>query len=318
MLSLAFAWNCAACVVVSYGERRSEEDTMNRNQIALVAVAMLTLTAGGRAADDPAKAKIDAKLLALHREEAKRWVIFVDAARTKQAEFVPEPIFRWTNAARANGQSGALFVWTYSGRPVALGGVFSNPDGGRRVIMHEFHALGPSQLFPRMMDGEHEWLPAAAVPLLPLPDSPVPEPIPARRARQMRNLAGEFTAHTVDDQDVRWQLRLLSRPLYRYESAGSDLIEGAVFAFVSDAGTDPEIILVLEAVKDGDKAMWKYRTIRLSISSLYVQYKGKEIWRSLREDPTGPFGNPDRTYVLIRDRLIDELPEISEQKDKGP
>jgi hypothetical protein len=289
---------------------------MNCNRIALVAIAMMT--GGLCAADDPAKAKIDAKLLALHREEAQRWEIFVDAEQSKQAEFVPEPVFRWTNAARANGQTGAMFIWKFAGRPVALGGVFSNPDGGRRVIMHEFHALGPLQLFPRMKDGSHEWLPTAAVPLLPLPDPPALEPTPARRARQIVTLAREFTAHTVDDQDVSWQLRLLSRPIYRYESPGSDLIDGAVFAFISDAGTDPEIILVLEAVKDGEKVAWHYRTVRLSISSLYVQYKGKEVWRSLRDDPTGPFGNPDRTYALIRDRYIDELPEISQERDKGP
>jgi hypothetical protein len=289
---------------------------MIRNRIALMAVVMLTGLLP--AADDPTKAKIDAKLLALHREEALRWEIFVDAEQTKQAEFVPEPVFRWTNAARANGQTGALFVWKFAGRPVALGGVFSNPEGGHRVIMHEFHALGPRQLFPRLKDESHEWHPTAAVPLLPLPDTPAPESTPARRARQMVSLAREFTAHTVDDQDVRWQLRLLSRPLYRYESPGSDLIEGAIFAFISDAGTDPEIILVLEAVKDKDKVVWHYRTVRLSISSLYVQYKGKEVWRSLREDPTGPFGNPDRTYALIHDRDIDELPEISEQREKGP
>lgn len=285
---------------------------MNRLMIAFVAIA--TLIEGVHAEDDPANAKIDAKLLALHRDEAKRWEIFVDSGRTKQAEFVPEPIFRWTNASRANGQSGALFVWTFDGRPVAVGGVFSNPEGGRRVIMHEFHAIGALQLYPQMKDSEHEWLPTAAVPLLPLAGAPAPEPTAARRARQIRKLAGEFTAHTVDDRGSRWQLRLLSRPLYRYEAANSDLIEGAVFAFVSDAGTDPEIILILEAVKEGEKTAWRYRTLRLSISNLYVEHNGTEVWRSLREDPTGPFGNPNRTYALIRDRLIDELPEISARR----
>ncbi len=288
---------------------------LKRNLIALLAVAILTGSA--RAGDDQENVKIDSKLLALHRDEAKRWEIFVDAERTKKADFVPEPVFRWTNASRANGQSGAMFVWTFGGRPAALGGVFSNPEGGRRVIMHEFHALGPLLLFPRMTDSEHEWLPTAAVPLLPLEGAPAPEPTAARRTRQIRKLAGDFTAHTVDDVGVRWQLRLLSRPLYRYGAADSDLIDGAVFAFVSDAGTDPEIVLVLEAVKDGERAKWQYRTVRLSISSLYVQYKGKEIWRSLRDDPTGPFGNPNHTYALIRDRLIDELPEIMAQREKG-
>jgi hypothetical protein len=292
-----------------HGERRDKETTMNLSRPALL-VALLSAPFAGTA-DEPATAKIEARLLALHRDEAKRWEIFVDGARTKLAEFVAEPVYRWTNAARANGQSGAMFVWTYGRHPVALGGVFSNPEGGRRVIIHEFHAIGPLRLYPRMKDSAHEWLPKAAVPLLPLHDAAPPEPAAARRARQMRDLAREFTAHTVDDLGVRWQLRLLPRPLYRYEAPDSDLVEGAVFAFISDAGTDPEIILVLESVKDGETAAWRYRAVRLSISSLYVQYKGKQIWTSLRDDPTSPFGNPDGTYALIRDRLIDELPETS-------
>ena len=134
----------------------------------------------------------------------------------------------------------------------------------------------------------------------------------------MRDIAREFTAHTIDDVGVRWQLRLLSRPLYRYQKAESDLIDGALFAFISDAGTDPEIVLILEAVKNGEKATWHYRTVRLSISSLYVQYKGKNVWTSLRDQSTGVIDNPDDTYVLIRDRLVDEFPELDQNKGKGP
>ncbi len=289
---------------------------MNGNRMVLMGVLLLAGVA--RAADEPATDKIDAKLLAFHRDEAKRWEIFVDEGRTKRAEFVSEPVYRWTNASRANGQSGAMFVWTFGGRPVALGGVFSNPEQGRRIIMHEFHALGPLRIFPHLEGSPQGWLPRAAVPLYPLPDAPPPEATDLRRARQMRELARRFTAHTVDDLGVRWQLRLLSRPLYRYERPEGDLVDGAIFAFVSDAGTDPEIILILEAVRDGEKEMWRYRTVRMSISSLYVQYQGREIWTSLRDDPKGPLGNPDNTYGLIRDRLIDELPELSRRRPNAP
>jgi hypothetical protein len=282
---------------------------MNRTRIALLGALLLTGLV--IAAEQSATEKINDKLLTLHRDEAKRWEIFVDEAQTKKAGFVSEPVYRWTNAARANGQTGAMFVWTFEGRPVALGGVFSNPEEGRRVIMHEFHALGPLRLFPHLTGSQQQWLPGAGVPLYPLPDAPPPAATATRRSLQMRELAREFTAHTVDNLGVRWQLRLLARPLYRYEMASSDLIEGAIFAFISDAGTDPEIVLVLEAVKEGAKETWRYRTLRLSISSLHVQFKGKEIWTSLRDDPTGAFGNPDNTYGLIRDRLIDELPSTT-------
>jgi hypothetical protein len=278
-------------------------------------MGMVLLTGAALAADDPAPEKVAARLLKLHRDDATRWEIFVDAQRTNKAEFVPEPVYRWTNASRANGQIGAMFVWMFEGRPVALGGVFSNPEGGRRVIMHEFHALGPLQIAAQLNDSNHQWLPAAGVPLYPLPDAPAPAATAKQRAIQMRELAREFTAHTVDDIGVRWQLRLLSRPLFRYEKPEFD---GALFAFVSDAGTDPEIVLVLEAVKTGEKLTWRYRSVRFSISSLYVERKGKNVWTSLRDHATGVFDNPDNTYLLIRDRLVDEFPDLDQNKGQGP
>jgi hypothetical protein len=85
------------------GPRNSKETRMNRTGTALV--KMMLLTGAALAADEPAPEKIDVKLLNLHRNEARRWEIYVDEPRTKKAEFVPEPVYRWTNASRANGQS---------------------------------------------------------------------------------------------------------------------------------------------------------------------------------------------------------------------
>lgn len=74
--------------------------------------------------------------------------------------------------------------------------------------------------------------------------------------------------------------------------------------------------MALEAVKEGAKETWRYRPVRFSIASLYVQYEGKEVWTSLRDRSTGVIDNPDNTFAVIRDRLIDELPEISGQRTK--
>jgi len=66
--------------------------------------------------------------------------------------------------------------------------------------------------------------------------------------------------------------------------------------------------LILEGRKEQDRTSWYYRTVRLSISDLYVDHLGKRVWTSLRDDPNGQFGNKDNTYGLIRDRAINELP----------
>jgi hypothetical protein len=108
----------------------------------------------------------------------------------------------------------------------------------------------------------------------------------------------------------RWDLRLLPQPLYRYEKPEGDVVDGTLFAFVTSAGTDPEVVLALEARKAGESLAWHYRAIRFSDSNLYVQHSGKEVWTSIRDDRNQLHFNPDHTYRLLRDKAIDELPEL--------
>jgi hypothetical protein len=268
-------------------------------------------------AEDGVLPQNDPRLQKLYQDEANRWEMWVGPEQERKAEIVTEPVFRWQNPSRANGQSGAMYVWLFEGRPVAIGGVFSNPSGkNKRDIMHEIHALGPDRLFPEFRNSKTKWLPEAGVTLFPLPDSRQVEETSAKRTLQLRAISRDFTANSLDNEKARWELRLLPKPLYRYEKPQGDIIDGALLAFVSDAGTDPEIILVLEARKNGNGGTaWFYRTVRLSISDLYVDYKGSKVWASLRDDPNGEFGNKDNTYRLIWDRAIDELPLATKKLD---
>ena len=281
---------------------------------ATVTSGLLWMAAARGHAEERDVSQNDPRLQTLYQQEAKRWEMWIGPDHKRKATIIDEPVFRWQNLSRANGQSGAMFVWLDGGRPVVIGGVFSNPAGNnRRDIMHEFHAIGPDRLFPNFTDSDSKWLPGAGLTLHPLPESPNVEETFGKRTLQLRAITRDFTANSNDDEKQRWELRLLPKPLYRYEKPQGDVIDGALFAFVSDAGTDPEIILILEARTEQERTAWHYRAVRLSISDLYVNHKGKCVWTSLRNDPNGPFGNKDNTYGLIRDRAINELPSASEK-----
>lgn len=290
---------------ISIGHVVARQHVVGACAAAMVFVAVLS---SSLCAQDRELAQNEAWLQTLFQKEAQRWEMWVGPGQKRKAEIVAEPVFRWQNLSRANGQSGAMFVWNDDGRPVVIGGVFSNPENKRRIIMHEFHALGPDRLFPVFRDSQSKWLPGAGVTLNPLPESPNVEDTAAKRTLQMRTIARNFSANTTDAEGQRWELRLLPRPLYRYDKPQGNVIDGALLAFVSDAGTDPEIILVLEARREDDRTAWHYRTVRMSISDLFVDYQGERIWTSLRNDLNGMFGNKDNTYCLIRDRLIDDMP----------
>jgi len=265
------------------------------------------------AADPPAASpKAVERLQSLHLEEAKKWQMFMDEGRQTKATLVEKPAYVWTNPTRSGGQNGAVYVWTHRGRPVVVGSIFSHPEQGHRMVCHEFHSLADGTLLPERGPDDQTWQPKAPVPLLSLPDAPVPESSAARRLIQMRSLAREFTAHSIDYQQERWQLRLLGQPLYRYDKPEGDVVDGTLFAFVTSAGTDPEVIVVLETRKIGQSLAWYYRAIRFSDSNLYVQHSGKEVWSSVRDDQNQLHFNPDHTYRLLRDKAIEELPELTE------
>jgi hypothetical protein len=262
-------------------------------------------------ADPPkASAKAQERLQAMHLEEAEKWQMYLDEGHKTKAELNQKPIYIWANPTRSGGQHGSVFVWTQQGRPAVVGSIFSHPEMERRMICHEFHSLATGALHPEREGAAEKWEPKAAIKMQPLKGTATPEGFAPRRLVQMRSLSREFTAYSIDYLKERWELRLLPQPLYRYEKPEGDVIDGALFSFVTSAGTDPEVIVALEARKVEGGSAWFYRAIRFSDSNLYVQHSGKEVWTSIRDDQNQLHFNPDHTYRLIRDKYVDELPEL--------
>jgi hypothetical protein len=94
----------------------------------------------------------------------------------------------------------------------------------------------------------------------------------------MKGLARDFSASMVDADGESYELRLLTQPLIRYEPKDKEVLDGAVFAF--SLGTDPEVLLLLEARAAGDAHQWQYGLARFHYVDLKVQYKDKEVWRA--------------------------------------
>ena len=120
----------------------------------------------------------------------------------------------------------------------------------------------------------------------------------------MRRLAQEFTGHEIDREAKRWELRLLPTPLYRYPSAEAGVIDGALFTLVSNAGTDPEVLLLIEARTEIDKPRWEYALGRFSDRDLYVQRKEKAIWSSVRTETNIFWHDPEHLYRFYGDKIV--------------
>jgi hypothetical protein len=265
------------------------------------------------AAQQAARAKRE-RLHEIYATEAAGYTIHRDASRKDKVELRPEPVYIWTNPVRGGGQDGAVYVWTCRGRAEVLGCFFSYPATGPRHLSHEFHSLSLSVLDVQR-PGTHAqtWTPQApGVETAPIAGAPAPGQTAPQRLAQMRTLTHDFSASTRDDQGRRWELRLLPQPLYRYESTDPDVVDGALFAFVTSAGTDPEALLVIEARKPSrtDGPVWHYASARFTDQQLWVRHKDKEVFSAPLILYDVPYQDLKHRYRAFRDR---DIPPVEEK-----
>ncbi len=277
----------------------------------LVIVLPLLLALPG--ADDPESAKaLRERLLKLHQGDALEFTMYRGATRKEPIEFRKDPVYVWTNPVRLS-QQGAVFVWTSRGRPEAIATIFSSGGGGMRGIAHEFHSLSLRELkVERQGEHKHYWRPRGpGIELVPIDGAPAPAGSPAQRLGQMRALARAFSASTRDRNNNRYELRVLPQPLYRYESTDPDVVDGALFALVTSAGTDPEVLLVIEArsLRGGGPPIWQRGLARFTDMGFSVQHKGSVIYRSPSiEGQDSLVMYPREEYRIYVDRIIHDGP----------
>ena len=239
------------------------------------------------------------KMLPIYVKDVAAYSLAVESAPKQELELKKEPVFEWSNPVGQGLHQGVIFLWLRDGRPAALGGIFSHPVPGwkGRKILHEFHALDRDKLLVRRPSGAlNEWKPQAGLARKELPDAGNPAATRGARLVQMRRLAQQFTGQSTDNERERWELRLLPTPLYRYPEAKSGVFDGALFALTSSAGTDPEVLLLIEARQKDGKTRWEYACGRFGVVSMYVQHKGKEVWSSILNGRSDVWSH-DRLYL---------------------
>jgi hypothetical protein len=270
---------------------------------------LFTLAGIGQAQPEADNAKLVKAWLAVCKSHADAYVISSAANLEEKFKMLPDPIFRHTQPVRGD-DIGAVWLWVREdGRPGAVGTVFAYSGGagggGNRIVAHEFHSLLDQPLLA-LWRGNKQW--AATKPGLewsPIPGSPAPADSPARRARQMTALSGQFQAHEINFQGDRWELRLVAKPVYRYELKKTDAaLDGAMFVFCQ--GTDPEVFLLIEARPTAEGPRWFCACAAFSDYELHVRHRDAEVWAPARGTPNDRQA-PHWWYGYIeRTRLPDE------------
>jgi hypothetical protein len=214
-------------------------------------------------------------------EESVEWYrVFSD--KSAPDAMTPLRVLRWRNVTRGTQESEGVFVlWVNKGRPEASASIY--PWEGN--LNHDFASLSHDAKLVAREGGRVIWSPETpGVQFKDIPGASAPADTPAARLRQMKVLADRFkvtmTGWRADKSD-REELRLLPKLLYRdelSEATGPEpaLIDGGVFAFVQ--GTDPEAILVLEAVRQNGHPRWQYGFARATSGGLEARLDKTVVW----------------------------------------
>ena len=255
--------------------------------------SFLAASCGAEPPGDRAASEEPKKLNDLIEKSVNWYDVFPAADAATRLD--PQPVLRWRNVIRGQEGEAMMVVWPHNGRPVAMASIY--PWQGK--MSHEFDSLSrEAKVIARDKD-RVIWSPqTAGVEFKDVPAAPKPAKTHAERLRQMKAIAERFKATMTgwlgDDTD-REELRLLPRPLYRYDVKNAkepdpNLLDGALFAYVQ--GTDPEVVLVLEAIGTAKKSAWQYAFVRATSGGLEVKLGREVVWTATKapanRNPTLP------------------------------
>lgn len=266
------------------------------------AMGILVLIAAA-SADDTAPANetsVATRRLEQMRERANRATvrIIAEGAQAKPSANLPEvqfegqPVFRYSDPPRGF-RDGTLWLWTSSGRPVALGKIEDwrrePPDGPTWITC--FASLYPGLIEANWQAGPMWTSQKPGLPYQLLGEFERPDATEAGRLRQFKKLSERFSialerdyTGTTDSQ----QMRRLPRHLYRYKVPDQGVTDAVMFGWTAN-GTNPDAMVVIELRSVGDKHEWHYAMAQVTADKIVLNLDGKSVQEQDRNiTGTGP------------------------------
>jgi hypothetical protein len=257
---------------------------------ALTAIVSLLGRAGGeeslaQPAEQPSEEERRVQII---QETAEAYALF-DAERAEQPLVRSEkPVLKFEDPVTM-ATRGGVYVWSdHRGRPRAIASIYFRGDGAR---VDEFQSLAEAGLVAKYQ-GEVVWRPVLAGVEWTSIAGEVPATKPLRLAK-MREIARQFAAAVRDAKAGRQELRLLTQPLYRYDDADRGIVDGALFCYAK--GTNPEVLLLVQAETSEGRTQWKQAFCRMTERECEVKSGERVVWSAAKapipQPPEDPYFN---------------------------
>jgi len=218
-------------------------------------------------AQEPLNAEMRLKAMAQRTQLLK--IKFPSDELRDPPKLLKSPVLRCNDPTREE-EDGTVWLWLDGKHPVACLCLFLVRD--RWAYEHTSLTDEAMEVFGRP---SWKWQPKAEARVWVTVNGAVPESAPARR-REARAIADQLVASEFHMGET-YQLRLLDRPLHTYADPGHGLLDGSLFAFVY--GTNPEILLQVEAREIDSGRSWRVAFARLSSAEITVKLKDRQIWK---------------------------------------
>ena len=252
--------------------------------LALLTVLLITSNkAWGQSSERPADAERAAHLARMKALASSVDVFAEPGKADSKAKLVSEAVLRYSDNTRQNNEA-SLWIWGTAGRPSAIMAIelYPNQRLGPRWLF-EIASLSTERISAER-GADLKWTAKEpGLKLQPIADAQPAVPQPIRRLAQMKSIRARFTAHEHTKSEGRIELRPLTSPLHRYEDPVNGIVDGAVFSFAN--GTNPEVLLALEAQESAGKGRWVYAFVQMTGAAVKAQLDGKDVWEREEADP---------------------------------
>ena len=246
-----------------------------------IAVAVGLVWSGRLSAEDSTAS--DLRLEALNKRASSLAIAYVDNPQRTKPELLRAPVLRCNDPTR-DEMDGAVWLWLDGKRPVAALCILKYANGKWN---YEHIALADESLAVTGRPG-WSWQPKAEMRTWSRIDEPVAATARARQTA-LRSLARRLEASEVRRGET-FALRLLERPIYTYADEKQGVADGALFAM--SYGTNPEVLVQIEARSSGEKLAWQVAFARMSAAEITIKFDGKKLWTveaMKADDPAGSY-----------------------------
>lgn len=250
-------------------------------QLAFNMTVLLTIALIGSLVFADEDDKAAEERLAFMKESVSSVELMVGGDESSRLQLRPEPIQRWNNLV-SSVKDGTVFIWTLNGRPEVAAQVFLVPGN---TWLQEFQSLSEERL-TGLHGGRRFWTPkppGVEMKRYAGPGRPRPSPSEAGRRAQMRSIGRQFKAKDLFEDKEPYDLRFLPKPLYEYEDETRGIMHGALFAFVH--GTDPEVLLLIEAHQNAEGLIWEIGFAPLTSYECKVSRNDEVYWTCPKRPP---------------------------------